>query len=119
MVDRLPVDEVAPESGLLYVARLDGRRMGDRDGVFARFQEELRLPDYFGWNWDALIDCLRDLRWLGAERCLLVVEHAEALLADHPGERAELLETLERLSAGSAGGAGRGRVPLRVVLLAD
>ncbi|WP_234313887.1 barstar family protein [Streptomyces sp. NBRC 109706] len=116
-MDRLPVDVVASASGLVYVARLDGRRMGDRDAVFARFREEVRLPDYFGWNWDALTDCLRDLRWLGAERCLLVIEHAEALLAEHPGERAELLETLELLSAESVGSAGR--VPLRVVLLSD
>lgn len=27
---------------------------------------ELRFPDYFGNNWDALVDCLRDIdQWLG------------------------------------------------------
>ncbi|MGW1923746.1 barstar family protein [Streptomyces massasporeus] len=29
-------------------------------GCSLRFDEALRLPDYFGWNWNALRDCLTD-----------------------------------------------------------
>jgi hypothetical protein len=29
--------------------------------------EDLRLPDWFGRNWDALADCLTDLSWWPAE----------------------------------------------------
>lgn len=32
----------------------------------------LDLPPYFGRNWDALSDCLRDLSWLPAGRVVLV-----------------------------------------------
>ncbi|MFF5535340.1 barstar family protein [Streptomyces cinerochromogenes] len=39
--------------------------MCDSDGVFTQFHEALRLPDCFGWNWNALRDCLQDLHWLG------------------------------------------------------
>ncbi|MFG3010974.1 barstar family protein [Streptomyces cinerochromogenes] len=35
--------------------------MCDSDGVFTPFHEALRLPDCFGWNWNALRDCLQDL----------------------------------------------------------
>jgi hypothetical protein len=31
----------------------------------------LKFPDYFGWNWDALDECLRDLSWLPPGRVIL------------------------------------------------
>jgi len=34
----------------------------------------LAFPDYFGRNWDALDECLRDLTWLEASGIVLVLE---------------------------------------------
>ncbi len=34
----------------------------------------LSFPDYFGRNWDALEECLRDLAWLPAGRVVIVHE---------------------------------------------
>lgn len=33
----------------------------------------LRFPSYFGWNWDALDECLRDLSWLAEVRKVAIV----------------------------------------------
>lgn len=92
----LPVNLLLPVTGRTYVARLNGREMRDADGVFQQFYDELRLPDYFGWNWDALSDCLSDLTWLSADRCVLIVEAAENALLDDASGRKLLLETLLR-----------------------
>ena len=35
-------------------------------------EEVLQLPDYFGRNWDALEECLRDLSWLPPGRISLI-----------------------------------------------
>lgn len=73
-----------------------GRDMADSDGVFTQFYENLRLPDYFGWNWNALRDCLSDLSWIPATRYLLMVDDADHLLADSPSERPDFLRALVR-----------------------
>ena len=35
-----------------------------KDALLSLYAEKLRFPDWFGHNWDALEDCLRDLSWL-------------------------------------------------------
>ncbi|MFI6390597.1 barstar family protein [Nonomuraea sp. NPDC050540] len=68
-------------------AVLDGRLCRTRAAFFEEVARVLRLPGYFGHNWDALSDCLRDAGAVG-----LVVEHAEDLLgAEAPGQFATLL----------------------------
>ncbi|QKV95710.1 barstar family protein [Streptomyces sp. NA02950] len=42
---------------------LDG--VSDKDGLLSRCAHDLRFPDWFGHNWDALADCLTDLSWWG------------------------------------------------------
>jgi len=53
--------------------------------LFERFSEALRLPDYFGYNWDALYDVLCDREWLGDSGVVLHLKHTgsfEKLAAD-------------------------------------
>jgi hypothetical protein len=92
----LPVDLLLPVTGTTYVARLDGREMHDADAVFQQFYDGLRLPDYFGWNWDALSDCLRDLKWLSADHCVLIIDAADEALPGDLAERRLLFRTLLR-----------------------
>ncbi|MER6951840.1 barstar family protein [Nonomuraea sp. NPDC000554] len=71
-------------------AILDGRACRTRAAFFEEVARALRFPDYFGRNWDALADSLRDT---GA--VALIVGHAEELLsAEPPGQFATLLAVL-------------------------
>ncbi|WP_204292761.1 barstar family protein [Micromonospora gifhornensis] len=73
---------VLPVSGRFVVARLDGTRMANAGHVFYGFSDALLFPSYFGWNWNALSDRLRDLHWLPADGYLVIVDNAP--LYEHP-----------------------------------
>jgi RNAse (barnase) inhibitor barstar len=52
---------------------LDATGVRDKQGLLERCAEEFALPSYFGHNWDALQDSLKDLSWVPATRGYLVV----------------------------------------------
>ncbi len=51
------------------------------------------FPDYFGENWDALQDCLRDLSWIRNRK--VVVVHSDLPLHGNPAECRTYLEILQ------------------------
>ncbi|GAA1917866.1 hypothetical protein GCM10009716_28520 [Streptomyces sodiiphilus] len=46
-----------------YGAGLELEGTRDKETFLRRCAEGLSLPAWFGWNWDALYDCLTDLSW--------------------------------------------------------
>jgi len=110
-----------PPAGSIAVVRLDGAKMLEVHDVFEQFSGALRFPAYFGWNWDALSDCLRDLSWWPADCYLIIVDRAEEMLKGSPEERAVLFAVLSRAvrdwanPLGKTGGKG---ILFRVLLLA-
>lgn len=94
----LPADEkgsVASAAGTARVAALDGGGVrGDVD-LLDRLAGAFAAPAYFGRNWDALDEVLRDLEWLGAPPPgghLLLVDRAAALWATHGRVAGRLVE---------------------------
>jgi Barstar (barnase inhibitor) len=45
------------------------------EALLQTLYEHARLPGYFGFNWDALSDCLRDLHWIECHAVVLL--HAD------------------------------------------
>jgi RNAse (barnase) inhibitor barstar len=45
----------------------------DKSSLMSTFQRDAQFPAYFGANWDALIDHLSDLSWLGVKAGKTVV----------------------------------------------
>jgi hypothetical protein len=113
---------VLPATGRFVVARLDGTRMTDAEHAFHEFADALLFPGYFGWNWAALSDCVRDLRWLPADGYLIVVDNGPQLLPDSPEDRRTLFRVLSRAVqhwASPLGQPGGRNVLFKVLLLCD
>ncbi len=67
------LDDIAvPDEPGIYVARVP---LGiDRKSMLLRtVARELKFPDYFGCNFDALEDCLRDFSWLPDCRQVVII----------------------------------------------
>lgn len=99
-----------------------GSKATTLDGFFGEIGAALQLPAYFGENWPALDECLKDLSWLPGPAYVLIVTDADMLFRD---DKLDSLPTFLKLAA-SAGEAwavpadqdqpwGHGVVPFHVV----
>ena len=55
----------------------------DKRDLLDRFAAALRFPSWFGYNWDAMHDCLTDLSWLPASAYRVVLSHPALLRVTH------------------------------------
>jgi len=63
-----------------YAAYLRGKRCRTRTGFFREISAAMQFPAYFGENWDALSECLRDLNeWLSFKAITVVIDDYDRL----------------------------------------
>lgn len=53
-----------------FVAHLS--LISSKDELLKQLSDKLFFPDYFGFNWDALFDCLRDFHWVNQYKIVLI-----------------------------------------------
>jgi RNAse (barnase) inhibitor barstar len=92
--DLEPLGEAAGMQGL-RVCRIDLGDYSDREALFDRLTQALRLPEDFGRNWDALADSMRDLSWLKATGYILLFDRADDMRESNEEDFDELLDILE------------------------
>lgn len=63
----------------LVVCGIDLSGCHDKEELLHRLATCLQLPATFGYNWDALADCLRDPVWLPGWGHVLLFEHSDEL----------------------------------------
>jgi hypothetical protein len=85
LADERP-DTAELEQAGVRVAEIDGSAIASKLELMAALAEALLFPEYFGANWDAVDECLRDLgsRHEKARGHLLVIEQGEALWRREP-----------------------------------
>jgi RNAse (barnase) inhibitor barstar len=70
--------QLCKENGF-YVVAIDAGDISNEESLFATIAAAMNFPVYFGMNWDALSDLLRDLSWLSPKGVLVVLEDSKAL----------------------------------------
>lgn len=65
---------------------VDGRLCRTKDSLFQEFAEVLDFPNYFGANWDAFEECIKDLSWLEESRYLLIITNFSEVLVDNKND---------------------------------
>lgn len=83
-----------PPTGFV-VRTIDGRRCRTKTALLDALASAFALSSSTGRNWDALEEALADLEWLPARGYVLIVTHADALLADAPDDYRTFLGVLE------------------------
>jgi RNAse (barnase) inhibitor barstar len=70
LVDILTLNNLAiPKENFFFI---NGMNIKDKQSFLMEFSRELQFPDYFGFNWDAFFDCMKDLSWLNTESGLVI-----------------------------------------------
>lgn len=68
------------------------RNLSDKDALLTWYAKTLGFPEYFGANWDAFDECLRDLSWIKERR--LVLYHQDVPLEASPEDQKIYIEVL-------------------------
>jgi RNAse (barnase) inhibitor barstar len=68
----------SPGGGAVRVIR--GWKCSDYEALHNEVAAALQFPDYYGENWDAMDECIRDLEWMPAKWYLIFVSTIEEVL---------------------------------------
>ena len=67
--------EKAAQDYNLKTIVVDMKNVTRKQTFLSKMAEELKFPDYFGNNWDALFESLTDLSWLEAPGYLIIIKN--------------------------------------------
>jgi len=82
----------AAERNGYFVFRVDLFGARNKTELLDAIGRGMRFPEWFGHNWDALLDCLSDLGWCPAEGYVVILEHCDGI---HGRAEAEFVQTLQ------------------------
>lgn len=105
---------LAPQTRI-QVFYLDGRDIFNQEIFLNQIAKAMQFPTYFGANWDALEECLRDLSWYSAQGYVLIYQQPEVFAQAQPEQWQIAYDILQ--SAVEYWNSTE--IPMRLILLTD
>jgi RNAse (barnase) inhibitor barstar len=84
----------AAASAGLMVVYADIGHAHDKEEFLVQLSKAMRFPEWFGGNWDALADCLKDLSWLQAKGWVVIFERSKHFCGGHGHEFKEAMQVM-------------------------
>ena len=84
----------AAASAGLMVVYADIGHAHDKEEFLVQLSKAMRFPEWFGGNWDALADCLKDLSWLQAKGWVVILERSKHFCGGHGHEFKEAMQVM-------------------------
>ena len=85
----------AAEAVKLAIVKLDLRGLRGKQQFLTRLAKAFHCPSYFGMNWDALSDCLRDLSWLNDHGWVLILLNGQTFAAKNHDDFTTAIDVLQ------------------------
>jgi len=82
----------------LACIRIDIGHAHDKADFLAHLSKAMGFPQWFGGNWDALADCLKDLSWLPGKGWVVVLEKSKHFGAGHSHEFQEAMDLMGEIA---------------------
>lgn len=77
-----------------FVAILRGKRMQSFNDLFNEIAAVFQFPWYFGMNWNALNECIKDLSWLNKSYYLIGIDESSKILVEEQEDDKEAFMNL-------------------------
>ena len=77
---------------------LDGRQIVTKEDFLREAAEVMSFPAYFGQNWDAFDECIRDLSWVPAQKYILIYDRPDIFAKAQPEQWQIAQEILQSAS---------------------
>jgi RNAse (barnase) inhibitor barstar len=103
--DGRQVAQSATDAGLAAF-RIDIGHAHDKKDFLGHLSKAMRFPDWFGGNWDALADALKDLSWIDSAGYVVILEKSKHF---HDAHRHEFDEAVDVLKDAAAFWRGQGK----------
>ncbi|MEQ1773224.1 MAG: barstar family protein [Burkholderiales bacterium] len=87
------LQKAAGKAGLAWMA-LPLQAVANKKQFLAVCAKQMKLPSYFGGNWDALADCVRDFNWLSGKGYVLHMAGHEKFAKAAAGDYQTALDVL-------------------------